>query len=124
MSTSRCSQTITINPIINIISQPYRRFTDRSSRKNNSQTNVYFLVGQHVIIVGEKVKLCQSVMFFRTMISQSQILQLSNGNVPAEYGPFISHESVSVDTPSEKPVTILRDTVLNVRQCATLLFPV
>ena len=37
--------------------------------------------------------------------------QLSNVNIPEEYGPFISRGSVSlVDTPSEKPVTILRDT--------------
>ena len=52
----------------------------------------------------------ECVLFRRRMISQSQIF-LCNVNIPEEYGPFISRGSVSlVDTPSEKPVTILRDT--------------
>ena len=41
----------------------------------------------------------------------AQFGKKNSSNVPEEYAPFFSHGSVSfVDSPSGKPVTILRDT--------------
>ena len=40
----------------------------------------------------------------------AQLGKKNSSNVPEEYAPFISHGSVSfIDSPSGKPVTILRD---------------